>query len=201
MKKVVDLLKECIVLLEEKIDSKSGICFIVGHTKESPGAYSDYFKLPEYLFWIQRLSRFEGACKSLGVEFNFFLRDQGLSVAYEKATDWLEQFEKKCVVELHFNAFNKTATGGEVLVVSNTDYERAIATSVSRAMSMATTLKERPLKELKPGDRGYSLVTQVIYPSILIEPFFGDNLSDCEAFEKSEDVFYSNMIHAIKNNL
>jgi len=180
-----------------------GIAFIIGHTANAKGAYSDYFKQSEYDFWGHRVRHFTFECIDLGVNSQFFTRDGvGVAGAYREADIWLTQFDKKCVVELHFNAFNKRATGTEVLYVHDNAKEGILANEVSFAMANILGLRDRGAKDLKPGQDGYTNVTQIAsYPSILLEPFFGDNIDDCKAFERNEELFYRNVVLAIKNYL
>jgi N-acetylmuramoyl-L-alanine amidase len=184
-------------------DPTIGIAFIIGHTETAKGAYSSYFKQSEYDFWRHRVRHFTFECLDLGVNSQFFTRDGvGVAGAYQKANEWLEGVEKKCIVELHFNAFNKKATGTEVLYVHDTAKEGILATEVSHAMATVLGLRDRGAKDLKPGQAGHYNVTRISeYPSILLEPFFGDNIDDCKAFERNEELFYRNVVLAIKNNL
>jgi len=179
-----------------------GIAFIIGHTAHSRGAKS-YFQESEYGFWIEREHNFDRECNDLGINYGHFTRDGiGVDGAYREADEWLKCFEKKCIVELHFNAFNKKATGTEVLYVHDTAKEGILATEVSHAMATVLGLRDRGAKDVKPGQAGHYNVTRISeYPSILLEPFFGDNIDDCKAFKRNEELFYRNVVLAIKNYL
>jgi len=180
-----------------------GIAFIIGHTANAKGAYSDYFKQSEYDFWKNRVRPLDYECFVLGINSKFFTRDEiGVQGAYKEANEWLKGFYKKCIVELHFNAFNKKATGTEVLYVHDNAKEGILANEVSFAMANILGLRDRGAKDIKPGQAGHYNVTRISeYPSILLEPFFGDNIDDCKAFERNEEIFYRNVVLAIKSYL
>jgi len=180
-----------------------GIAFIIGHTANAKGAYSDYFQESEYGFWYDREHHFDRECLDLGISYKHFTRDGvGVVGAYREADIWLTQFEKKCVVELHFNSAKQMASGCEVLYVHDTAKEGILAVEVSYAMSNVLRIRDRGAKNIKSHQDGYTNVTQIAsYPSILLEPFFGNNPEDCKAFERNKELFYRNVVLAIKNYL
>ncbi len=167
--------------------SKSaGFAIVVGHTKTAPGASGvKPVGQSEYPWNKDLASKIKSACVQLGVESKIFYRDGvGISGAYKLVSQW----GAGCVVELHFNAFNGTATGTETLYDNDKNGgSKAWATLLQNGMLNVLGLKDRKLKECDPGDRGYGSVSALDIPSALIEPFFGDNSSDATVAENNKD--------------
>jgi len=182
--------------------TESAIAFIIGHTEKAGGAYSEYFKQNEYNFWLSRIDKFLNACTAYKMDSFVFDRNEGgITGAYRDADKYLQFYKNQCIIELHFNAFNKRATGVETLYVKDSAFEGILAKTVNDAMASSLKLTNRGAKDIKSGAAGYQNVTRIsTYPSILIEPFFGDNESDCREFEKFEYHFYTHVVGAVKRS-
>lgn len=150
---------------------------IVGHTKSAPGAYlhdgdSEY----KYNSAIANLMKAGGLTKGIHVEV--FHRDGiGIAGAYAKANG------KDCVIELHFNAYNKKAYGTETLCSTKQD-DRIFAKHIQDAMCKVfsrTGAGNRGVKAISASDRGGASVSALpLAPNCLVEPFFGDNPKEAE---------------------
>ncbi|MGF1463555.1 MAG: N-acetylmuramoyl-L-alanine amidase [Maricaulaceae bacterium] len=118
----------------------------------------------------------------------------GIEIAYQKAL----KAEPDAIIELHFNAFNKQVRGTETLLSVKSDIvetnERELAELVQSEISSVFQRigrQDRGLKFIeRRGDRGWRSLSQVrTIPSILIEPFFGDEPNDAAlAVEKKEEL-------------
>lgn len=177
------------------------LALVIGHTKADGGAEGVApINKQEYAYntEVANIARTEG--KSLGVEVEIFFRDVGgVKGAYTSATKWLDKNGKKgAIIELHFNAANKIAVGTETIYADNKDEkgvnEKLFAQTVQDAMCAVFNRKgkeNRGLEHLSgaAGERGYQNMTQTIkYPSILVEPFFGDVASEAKmAVEKQKE--------------
>jgi N-acetylmuramoyl-L-alanine amidase len=163
------------------------LALIIGHTKADKGANSVApLNKPEYTYnnEVALLAQAEG--KLVDVEIKIFTRDiGGVKGAYAAAAKWLDSVGGKgAAIELHFNAANNRATGTETLYADVKDVkgvnEQHFAQSIQDAVCAVFERTAKTNRGLKretgaKGERGYQNLSQTIkYPSILIEPFFGD---------------------------
>lgn len=171
------------------------LAIVVGHTRQNPGAKGvapiDVCEY-EYNCALAELIRDLGKTRDQVVEI--FLRDGvGISGAYQAVAE----AEPDAVIELHFNAFNGSVSGTETLYSDKNDDKHVmelefaqaihdfICVALGRGVSGDRGLKDRPLSR---GERGYSNVNQLFnLPSILVEPFFGDNKVDAELAVRSRE--------------
>lgn len=123
-----------------------------------------------------------------------FLRDGvGITGAYKNALEWIgKQGKPACLIELHYNAFKPghTVQGTETLYNDEKDQsgldERIFATMVQKEMCAAFSRsgkQDRGTKTVSATEqeRGWQNLTRTIaYPSVLIEPFFGDQEQDAK---------------------
>lgn len=161
----------------ERLAGSNGFAIVVGHTDRSKGAAGTApINQREYPWNRDLAERINALCHSRGITSRIFYRDRiGIRGAYRQVGAWGAAF----VVELHFNAFNGRAHGTETLYdADRNEASKAWAQRLQDGMLSVLGLRDRKLKELQPGDRGYTSVSALNIPSALIEPFFGDNPSD-----------------------
>lgn len=155
------------------------LALVIGHTRKSKGSHSKVLGY-EYDFNSKSLGpQMIKVAEAAGIACEMFFRDSGgYRQAYREVIDWGADI----VIELHFNAFNETAAGSEVLLSTGRDIpglgEKQLAEEIAYLCSKTLQTKNRGIKE-KPygsGERGWHLVNQTNQiPSLLVEPFFGDN--------------------------
>lgn len=158
------------------------IAIIIGHHENSKGAYSKHFGQREYDFYkdVCNYVHFVGS----RFESRIFEHDKNISgyttrvrATAAKVNEWGADL----VLSLHFNAFNQRANGCETLYfyASKKAYEYGVM--FNNMASELFGVRDRGMKALtNTRDRGYREVQSTIAPTILVEPFFGDNESDCE---------------------
>lgn len=164
----------------------SGLAIVVGHTQNAQGAYGGQpINQSEYLWNKDLASKIKAACSRFGVPSKIFYRDNvGISGAYQQVLNW----GASCVMELHFNSYTGAAKGTETLYDNDTNSgSKAWAGKLQGAMLEALGTSDRGLKELDSGDRGYGSVSAINIPSALVEPFFGDNVSDATKAHNNKD--------------
>jgi len=157
---------------------KAKIGLIVGHTKRSPGAsFNNGAFSAEYDFNSEVAKQAKLYCKTkygnvLDTEIIF--RDRiGIPGAYRKA----EKIGCDVVIELHFNAFNKTVEGTETLTTSHVG-DREFALEIQKMMCRIFKRKGlsrgvKPIaKSARAGENVYAFPKGY---NCLVEPFFGDN--------------------------
>lgn len=177
------------------------LCLIVGHTKARQGARS-YHGKTEYEVNKEFAHLIAEYSSRLGLHVIVHFRDfVGITGAY---LDAVKQ-DPFAICELHFNAFDGTVSGCEVLYSDINDkkpvLERRLATMALDTISYVLGNRKRGIKnKAKKGERGFYNVSQVSnVPSILIEPYFGDNKKDFDNYwtkqrllaQKLAEMFYS----------
>jgi N-acetylmuramoyl-L-alanine amidase len=162
---------------------------MIGHSKKAPGAR---FALGgnEYHYnskVADIAKRYADSKYGKNVTTHLIFRDGiGRSGAYKKA----EQLQCDVVVELHFNAFNKTVVGTETLTTTHSGdkaYGKAMQDMMVKVFDR--TGQSRGLKPISRSTRGganvYGLPNGY---NCLVEPFFGDVRSEAEmALDKQEE--------------
>lgn len=175
----------------------SRIALIVGHTQKQQGAQGIHpIASSEYVYntGLAELAAHYGRSRAHQVEI-FFRDSGGIEAAYAAVAEW----EADCAIELHFNAFNGQVAGTETLYSDDQDHKRVFefefATLVQQHMCRVfkrTGRGDRGLKKrpMSAGERGYFSVNQLFHiPSVLIEPFFGDNREEAKlAEERKQDL-------------
>lgn len=175
----------------------SRIALIVGHTQKRQGAPGAYpIASSEYRYNTGLAELAAQFARSRAHEVEIFFRDGGgIAAAYDAVAEW----EADCAIELHFNAFNGQVAGTETLYCDDQDHKRVhefeFATLVQQHMCRVFErsgrgdrgLKKRPLSA---GERGYFSVNQLFHiPSVLVEPFFGDNREEAKlAVERKQEL-------------
>jgi N-acetylmuramoyl-L-alanine amidase len=115
---------------------------------------------------------------------NSVIIDAYQGTSYSKAMRWLAAELKEIggvalAVELHFNAANGKAGGHEWLHWHNSKHATLAAMELHMAVSQALpALKCRGLKPIGASDRGGEFLRLTHCPSVICEPFFGDNPQD-----------------------
>lgn len=154
------------------------ISLMVGHKIEAQGADSVApLQMTEYAFNTE-FAKGLAAVLSKDHDVKIFFRD-GLSItsAYRAVDKWGPAIS----MELHFNSADTPAAyGTETLCVSRSRvFAKIVQDAMCKALGRDVNGGDRGVKILEPDDRGYTSVTQLQCPNILVEPFFGSSEKDC----------------------
>ncbi len=158
------------------------VAIVIGHNEKSKGAYSKHFGLHEWDFYNK-------VNKCL---FNAqtFWHDSTISGYISRIKDTANRINKEnfdLVIEMHFNSsIHNSANGCETLYYYRSKKAKEHAQRFSDLVNYKTGIKVRNggLKALtNRNDRGFASVFYTNAPTILIEPFFGNNESDCKKIE------------------
>jgi N-acetylmuramoyl-L-alanine amidase len=174
------------------------LAIVVGHTKNSGGAKGiSPINASEYVYNTNLADMIKQYGEARGHMVDVFFKDENeIGKAYKQDK---ESAADACV-ELHFNAYNGTVQGTETLYIHQGKEKELLSTQLAQVMqrqicivfSRPTTVggTNRGVKVLGKEDRGYGNLTQLkTFPSILIEPFFGDNTADAQlAVDKKQDL-------------
>ena len=181
--------------LKKEIEQRSDffpertVCLIVPHEARKPGAWSPQLGASEYKYMELFLNGpLSDEFRQKDVDCHVIYRDGvGISGAYKKALS----LKPALIMEWHFNAYNGKANGFEILYKPDLQKEKDLANDILDVFKHVLGSKNRGLKVIsKKGERGFYNVSQTSkIPSILLEPFFGDNKKDAANFdEKKLDV-------------
>jgi len=163
------------------------IALVVGHHEKSKGALSKYFGLREWDFYNE-------VVRELG-NVNVFYHDENISGYTSRIKNTASKINKidfDLVIELHFNsAVHTSANGCETLYYYRSNKSMKYAQLFSKVVTENTGIKSRNggLKALtNKKDRGFASVYYTKAPTILIEPFFGSNESDCKKIQSPKNM-------------
>lgn len=162
------------------------VALIVPHTRDKPGAFSPQLQLSEYLYMEAFYKDFlVPTLLNEGINASIHYRDRiGIAGAYQSALSW----KPFIILEMHFNAFNGFVRGFEILYKQDLEIEKTIALDLLNGLEDVLKTNKRGLKRKLKGERGFVNVSQTSkIPSLLIEPFFGDNKEDAKNFDENKE--------------
>ncbi len=170
---------------------------VIGHKKKSPGAQNKASGITEFAFNEQLAIEIEGAVE--GVELQRIYRR-----TYSTLPNDINEYEPDFIISLHCNAFNKRASGTEVLYYHRSSNGKLMAEVLNAKLVDALGLKNRGEKPKSVEDRGGYLLKSTAAPCVIAEPFFIDNNSDLKAAEDNQENLvqaYAEAIAEIANNI
>ena len=161
------------------------VAIVIGHHENSKGAFSKYFGLHEWDFY-NKVNECLFNAKT-------FWHDETISGYTSRIKDTANRINKDnfdLVIECHFNSsVHNSANGCETLYYFKSKKSKEYAQRFSDFVNYKTGIKVRNggLKALtNRNDRGFASVFYTTAPTILIEPFFGNNESDCKKIQSPE---------------
>lgn len=157
------------------------VLLIVGHQEWAPGArnlgpnfgptmepgddvYEFFFNRPI----VEKAAQLLNA-RGVSAEVDFYQRGGNIA-RWSGASELL--------IEFHCNAFNRQASGTEVLYAAGSVKGKAAAQILQTALVKALQLPSRGIKSKVRSDRGGYLLHGVSQPALIPEPFFIDNDAD-----------------------
>jgi len=147
------------------------IAVVIGHDKTSPGAYSPHLGQSEYIYNSE-------VAAHLSCIADIYKRPAGGGYKTQM-TNLANEINKKdydLVIELHFNAFNKTANGCEAVIFKGNKNTETIGQRFCDLITAKYNTKTRGVKDVsQQNDRGYWFLALMKADAMILEPFFGDN--------------------------
>jgi N-acetylmuramoyl-L-alanine amidase len=201
-KEINNLMK--LVTREKETFDYRPIVIIIGHTRHSGGANNANMNVNEFKYNTGIAARISEALSDFEREIIITSKTVGDSLLQETKTsaqlmDEVNDLNPLFVISLHCNAFNKKATGTEVLYALGDDPSAMIAQTLLDYLIDALELKDRGTKSKKREDRGGYLLYGIKSPCIISEPFFIDNDYDLGIALKNEDRIVKAYADAIKD--
>jgi len=169
---------------------------VIGHKKSSPGA-SNEMGLTEFAFNEKLAIEIED-------EVNDVVTQRIYRRTYNTLPSDINEFNPDFIISLHCNAFNKTASGTEVLYYHRSIKGKLMAEILNEKLLEALGLNNRGIKPKSAEDRGGYLLKSTLAPCVIAEPFFIDNNSDLKVVIDKRDALikaYASSIESIANSI
>lgn len=169
---------------------------VIGHKKSSPGAVNEATETTEFVFNDRLSLDIESKVNDVYVQ-RVYRR------TYNSLPSDINELDPDFIISLHCNAFNKKASGTEVLCYHRSTKGNEIASILQTNLLQALGLPDRGIKARTTEDRGGYLLRYTNAPCVIAEPFFIDNDEDFTiAMNKREDLVkaYADAISSIALN-
>lgn len=164
---------------------------VIGHKKNSPGAVNAVEGVSEFVFNEALAKRIESRVSGVDVQ-RVYRR------TYSTLPNDINEFRPDFIISLHCNAFNRSATGTEVLYYHRSKTGKAIAEILQSKLISALGLADRGIKAKSTEDRGGFLLKQTDAPCLIAEPFFIDNNEDLSCAQRNIDSLVDAYVTAIE---
>jgi len=149
---------------------------IIGHNEKDPGAVNESFGITEFGFNRGLAKLIDKYVCPSAVSIELVYRD----ALYSKLPEKVNRLNPDFLLSLHCNAFNKSASGTEVLYYHKSSKGMEMAGILQNELVQALQLKDRGIKGKSSEDRGGYLLRYTNAPCIIAEPFFIDNDNDLQ---------------------
>lgn len=167
------------------------VAIVVGHRKNARGAHSKTLKATEYDFNSKVAEYLKGVADI------YFRTDFGYSEA-SRVKNMCKRINRKkydLVIELHFNSFhNPQAHGCTALHYITNKRTKQFCIDFCREVRNEFGIKARQVMPIKSKrERGGVFILNCNANAVILEPFFGSNVQDCQKIKGKEDD-YANLI-------
>ena len=153
---------------------------VIGHMPNSPGAVNQTAGLTEFAFNDQLATDIISQVN--GVEVERVYRD-----TYRGLPAKINALNADFIISMHCNAFNKQASGSEVLYYHSSTRSKAVADILQKKFVTALGIKDRGIKSKTSEDRGGYLLRYTNAPCVITEPFFIDNDDELNIVNQNRD--------------
>ena len=164
---------------------------IVGHSESSPGAYNESKNLSEFHFNKKLVDEINNLPDYVTVRKVF--RNK-----YKDLPDDVNKLNPDFIISLHCNAYNKSASGTEVLYYKGNEKGKLYASILQMGLSINLGLADRGIKAKTVEDRGGYLLGNTKAPCIIAEPFFIDNDKDLKIVMDKQALLIKSYVEAIE---
>jgi N-acetylmuramoyl-L-alanine amidase len=146
------------------------IAIVIGHDSKSPGAFSKYLGMSEYIYHCE-------VAASLSMVADIYKRPnaRGYTAQMQDLQEMVKPCDYDLIVELHFNSFNGTANGTETVTFHGNARSLGYGKVFNEIISKKYKVKNRGEKTVTKGGRGFGFLSLMPCDAIILEPFFGDN--------------------------
>ncbi|MGL6024277.1 MAG: N-acetylmuramoyl-L-alanine amidase [Cetobacterium sp.] len=173
------------------------VAIIVGHNKNSKGAFSGGLNVSEFDFFKQVSSIIKKNAPSVDI---YERKDVGsYSREMKEVIDEINKKGYDLALELHFNACDGKANGVEVLHYKGSQRGIEWSNSIIKIHELVTGVKSRGLIPVADNSRNgsYGIMNSKM-PYLLTESFFGDSISDTDKVDvKKIAICFLLFLHSI----
>lgn len=167
------------------------IAIVIGHTSgRDKGAFSEALGMSEFEYNFKLADELKKLAPNVFDVYSSDIQNYYNRQVY--LANLINPQKYDLVIELHFNSFNDTSNGTEVLYYHDSKRGKEYAKIVSKHISELYGTKLRNsdgTKEIATkNDRGYWFLKLQSSVALLIEPFFGSNPIESKKFENIEDL-------------
>lgn len=164
---------------------KTKKALVIGHDKNSPGAYSNILRTSEYIYNSE-----VAYCASHIADIHKRPLVGGYTSQMRELANQLNPKNYDIIGELHFNKFdnkdNNKGVGCEAVIYPGNKNMRRLGNIYCDYISKKYDIPNRGVKEHGKGERGYGFLSMMQADAIIFEPFFGDE-SEALKFKNPEE--------------
>ena len=191
LKRILSLLKRE-TPLENSFDTQPnwkhvdlvGIC--VGHSRKGDNGAVNVNKESEWSFNTKVALALKKELLKRGIRSKAYTQYAGSS--YSEAMSLLSNALKRdkvgLAIELHFNAYKGKSRGCSMIYAADNQEGMRLASDLQNSVLKEFETRDRGAIGLKAKGRGWLFVKNDQRPTVLCEPFFGDNKQECKLFSK-----------------
>jgi len=163
------------------------IAICIGHSRKingryDGGAWSETLKTNERNFNLQVADKLSKYLAQNGIPSAIIsdYKGGGYGYAMQSAADQIKDVRASIALELHFNSATPSANGHEWIYWHSSKAGKALAQAFQAQFNKDhPNIKSRGLKGITAQMRGGCFLRFTHCPSLILEPFFGSNESDC----------------------
>lgn len=181
------------------------VAFVLGHTdglrkEKDKGKFSKWLNQSEWDWY----KSFEGHLETLGDVFEHDSNTTSYISRQKKMAIRTKDYD--LVIELHFNGFKDSdgdgdgdASGCECLYFDGNKTTEVLAKKFCKLVKKHIGVETRRRHGAIPvtNGRGSGFLKRQIPNALLIEPFFGDNESDCQKIKDSECKLFTKVLREL----
>lgn len=173
----------------------STCALVIGHSEKSQGAKNANSGLTEFEFNNKMAQQIKVLSDQVDIQLVY-------RSTYKDLPQDINKLNPDFILSLHCNAFNKQASGTEVLYYHRSQTGKRMAELTHVELLKTLGLPDRGIKGITSEDRGGYLLRYTAKPCIIAEPFFIDNDSDLQIAQQNFNPLcfaYINSINAISD--
>jgi N-acetylmuramoyl-L-alanine amidase len=161
------------------------VALVIGHSERSQGA-SNHNGMTEYKFNERLALLIAGKmCEYTELQPLIIYRN----CSYYEFPAKINSLNPDAVVSLHANAHDKNTSGNETLIHHNSQIAFRLAYSINRKIYSVLRMRNRGIKHIHKGERGYHILSETKAPCCILESFFIDSDNDLKnALNNFEDL-------------
>jgi N-acetylmuramoyl-L-alanine amidase len=118
-------------------------------------------------------------------------------IRYSQLPERINKTKPDFIISFHANAYNKRASGSEVLYYHTSKTGMKIATILNERINTVLGLGDRGVKKIYDDNRGALVLRETNAPCVLIEPFFIDNDDNLKVVIDNYSIFIEAIVNSI----